>query len=66
MMEDELEEFEQIFKSLQSDLSANPNDERVINAMIEYYQTKLSLINMIIEKLQEVKQKNNAENETEL
>jgi len=66
MMEHELEEFEQTFQILQSDLCANPHDERVINAMIEYYQTKLSLINMIIEKLQEVKQKNNDENEKEI
>jgi hypothetical protein len=66
MMETELNEFEDRFRMLQNDLETNPNDERVINAMIEYYQTKLSLINMIIEKLQEVKQKNNAENEKEL
>lgn len=57
MMSYELKEFEEVFKNLQTDLSANPNDERVINAMLEYYQTKLSLINMIVEKLEEVKQK---------
>ena len=66
MMDHELKEFELIFQRLQGDLTANPNDERVISAMIEYYQTKLSLINMIIEKLQEVKQTNKTENETEL
>jgi hypothetical protein len=65
MMEHELEEFEQVFLKLQDDLSLSPNDERVINAMLEYYQTKLSLINMIIGKLQEVKQKNNVNYETE-
>lgn len=58
MMDTELKDFEEVFKNLQTDLSANPNDERVINAMLEYYQTKLSLINMIVEKLEEVKQKN--------
>jgi hypothetical protein len=61
MMDAELKEFEEVFKNLQADLSANPNDERVINAMLEYYQTKLSLINMIVEKLEEVKQKNQNE-----
>jgi len=65
MMEHELEEFEQVFLKLQDDLSLSPNDERVINAMLEYYQTKLSLINMIIGKLQEVKQKNNVNYESE-
>jgi len=61
MMNYELKEFEEVFKNLQTDLSANPNDVRVINAMLEYYQTKLSLINMIVEKLEEVKQKNQNE-----
>ncbi|MGC9352927.1 MAG: hypothetical protein ACP5D9_03755 [Mariniphaga sp.] len=65
MMDAELKEFEEVYKNLQADLSANPNDERVINAMLEYYQTKLSLIHMIVEKLEEVKQKNNANYETE-
>jgi hypothetical protein len=65
MMEQELEEFEQVFQKLQGDLSVSPNDERVINAMLEYYQTKLSLINMIMEKLLEVKQKKNLSYESE-
>lgn len=65
MMQNELEEFEIVFQKLQNDLSLSPNDDRVINAMLEYYQTKLSLINMIVEKLQEVKQKNNENHETE-
>ncbi len=59
MMDDELAEFEERFKTLQKDLAANPKDERVVNAMLEYYQTKLSVINMIVNKLEEVKQKNN-------
>jgi hypothetical protein len=66
MMNNELDEFEQVFEKLQGDLATSPNDERVINAMLEYYQTKLSLINMIIEKLEEVKQKTNTSYETEI
>lgn len=59
-MNAELADFEVRFKTLQTDLAANPNDERVINAMLEYYQAKLEIINMIVNKLQEVKQlKNN-------
>lgn len=65
MMSYELKEFEEVFKNLQTDLSANPNDERVIHAMLEYYQTKLSLINMIVEKLEEVKQTKSRDYETE-
>jgi hypothetical protein len=59
-MNAELADFEVRFKTLQTDLAANPGDERVINAMLEYYQAKLEIINMIVNKLQEVKQlKNN-------
>ena len=65
-MRTELAEFEVRFKNLQSDLAANPNDERVINAMIEYYQAKLDIVSLIVNKLQEVKQKNNTNNENNI
>lgn len=55
----ELAEFEERYKNLQSDLAINPNDERVINAMLEYYQAKLDIINLIVGKLEEVKEKKN-------
>lgn len=67
MMDAELAEFEQRFKDLQQDLTANPNDERVINAMLEYYQAKLSVLNMIVNKLEEVKQQQkNTKHEIEM
>lgn len=59
LLDTEMAEFEIRFKNLQSDLKANPNDERVINAMLEYYQAKLDIINMIVSKLEEVKQQKN-------
>lgn len=59
LMNTELKEFEERFKDIQNDLAANPNDKRVINAMLEYYRAKLSVINMIVTKLEETKQKNN-------
>lgn len=65
MMEVELTEFENVYDRLQNDLASSPNDERVINAMLEYYQKKLSLITMIVNKLEEVKQKNE-NHETEI
>ena len=66
LMDNELLEFEKLHKSLQKDLAANPNDERVINAMLEYYQSKLHVISMIVDKLQEVKQlKAEKENDTD-
>lgn len=67
MMQEELTEFEQRLNNLRKDLAANPNDERVINAMLEYYQAKLSVINMIVNKLEEVKQQQkNTQHEIEI
>lgn len=66
LMNTELTEFEERFKNLQTDLAANPNDERVINAMLEYYQAKLEIINLIVNKLQEVKQQKNIQNENNI
>lgn len=66
LMNTELTVFEERFKNLQTDLAANPNDERVINAMLEYYQAKLEIINMIVNKLQEVKQQKNTQHENNI
>lgn len=62
LMDNELVEFDKLHKSLQTDLAANPNDDRVINAMLEYYQSKLNVINIIVDKLQKVQQLKEAEN----
>ncbi len=64
LMDNELKDFEKMHQSLQTDLAANPNDDRVINAMLEYYQSKLNVISMIVDKLQEVKQLKENENKT--
>lgn len=63
MMQKEQEEFDQMYQKLVEDLNANPNDERVINAMLEYYQARMNIITLIINKLQEVKQQKYANNE---
>ena len=41
-------ELDESFKNLQKDLLENPGDEHVINAVINYYQLKLEIINQII------------------
>ncbi|MCE1198864.1 MAG: hypothetical protein LWW85_07835 [Marinilabiliales bacterium] len=58
----ELGEMDQLYQDMKKEYSNNPNDERVINAMIEYYQTKLEIINTIktdLEKVKSLKNKNN-------
>lgn len=66
VMEKEFTDFEIMYHNLQKELKANPDDERVINAMIGYYQTKLNAINLIVNKLQEVNQKNRESHEAEM
>ena len=51
----ELSEMDSLFVNLQKEYIANPNDERIINAMIEYYQTKLDIVNTIKTDLENVK-----------
>ncbi len=51
----EMDEMYKLHQDLQEEYSKNPNDERVVNAMIEYYQTKLNIINTIKSDLENVK-----------
>jgi hypothetical protein len=52
----ELSVMDSLFVNLQQEYKTNPNDERIINAMIEYYQTKLEIVNTIKTDLENVKQ----------
>lgn len=67
MMQKEQQDFDLMYQKLQEDLKANPDDERVINAMLEYYQARMNIINMVINKLKDVKQqKNNNKHEIKI
>lgn len=59
----EMAEMDSLYRDLQKEYSKNPNDERVINAMIEYYQTKLNIINTIKSDLDNVKSIKNKKHE---
>ncbi len=62
MMQKEQKEFDLMYQKLLEDLKANPNDERVINAMLEYYQARMNVTSLIVSKLQDIKkQKNNSD-----
>jgi len=54
----ELESMDSVYVSLQKELKANPNDERVISAMIEHYQTKLEVMNYIVNQLKTIRNNN--------
>lgn len=66
MMQKEQADFDQMYQQLLIDLKANPNDERVINAMLEYYQSRMNVISLIINKLKEVKQQKTNKNEIKI
>lgn len=44
----ELKELDADYRELQDDLNENPYDDRVINAIINYYQLKLEFMNTIL------------------
>lgn len=54
----EVKQYDQVYQQLCTDLNATPNDQRVINALITYYQTKLELINKILNELNAQQQNN--------
>ena len=66
MMQKEQAEFDQMYQKLIADLKANPDDERVINAMLEYYQARMNVISLVINKLKEVKQQKYPNHEIEI
>ncbi len=48
----EMEEYDRVYVQISNDLRTTPNDERVIHAMVTYYQTKLEIINRILKEIE--------------
>ena len=65
MLMNEMKSMDSVYVQLQKELKANPNDERIINAMIEHYQTKLEVMTYIVNQLKTIRNENqnNTENE---
>jgi hypothetical protein len=63
MLFTELKSMDSVYVQLQKELKANPNDERIINAMIEHYQTKVEIMSYIVSQLKEIRNEN--QNKTE-
>lgn len=60
---EELEELDSYQLQLMKDLEANPDDERVINALIKHYQLKLEVMDQIIYQLNQLKTETEKDNE---
>jgi len=55
MLRNEMKSMDSVYVQLQKDLKANPDDERIINAMIEHYQTKVEVMSYILNQLKELR-----------
>jgi len=60
---DELKDLESYHQQLMKDLQANPDDERVVSALIRHYQLKLEVMDQIIKQLNQVKNEISENNE---
>jgi hypothetical protein len=60
ILSEELKEMDERYTQLKKELELYPDDERVIQAMIEYYQVKTNVLNRIIEQLYQIKKDNRA------
>jgi hypothetical protein len=58
MLQNELKSMDSTYVQLQKELKANPNDERIINAMIEHYQTKVEVLTYIVNQLKAIRNEN--------
>jgi predicted DNA-binding antitoxin AbrB/MazE fold protein len=61
----EMKSMDSTYVSLQKELKANPNDERIINAMIEHYQTKVEVMTYIVNQLKTIRNDNQNKKENE-
>ncbi len=56
MLLEELKEMDAIYANIKDDLRANPNDPRVVSALIKHYQMKLEVMNQIVHQLEQINQ----------
>ena len=53
MVDKELKELDEVYRSLQKELKINRSDERIINAMINNHQYKIEFLELVIEQIKE-------------
>jgi hypothetical protein len=55
IMMQELASMDSAYVDLQKELRANPNDQRIVDAMINHYQQKIEVMSYILDQLKQVK-----------
>jgi len=61
----EIRSMDSVYVQLQKELRANPGDERIINAMIEHYQTKIEVMGFIVNQLKTIRNENSNSTQNE-
>jgi len=54
IMLSELQSMDSVYVELQKELRTNPNDQRIVNAMIKHYQTKIEVMSYILDQLKQI------------
>ena len=62
---DEISQMDSVYQNLQKELATHPGDERIIQSMISYYQTKLRVIQHLIGQLRQIQDFSNNSNSTQ-
>lgn len=57
----EIDQMDSVYTQLQEELGANPGDERIAEAMIRHYQTKLKVMTEILNHLKSFQESNNSQ-----
>lgn len=65
MLKREMKSMDSVYVQLQKELKDNPDDERIINAMIEHYQTKVEVMSYILNQLKAIRNENHNTRENE-
>lgn len=61
-MHQEIARMDSLHTVLQKKMGLNPGDERIVNAMICYYQARLKVMQNFVDMLNQIKQNNNSKN----
>ena len=64
MLVEEMNDMDLMYKKLQKDYKAMPNDPRIIQAMLQHYQMKMDVLNRIVNDLENVEQLNHTDDES--
>ena len=56
----ELNHMDSVYTNLQKEMIRNPGDERIVEAMVRHYQTKLKVMTDILNKLKSIQETNNS------